>query len=188
MPSDTAAFMKRLYEEKWDEHDRTSNSPELTTEGHVNVQKVYFYDGMERKSFNNPTDFHGFVNYVHLLVPGTTVHLLLWDKRMTSAPSTPEKGEMNGLCVFSVLVVNAFRCERAAGRACCPCNRNGLILPVFAFRLHGTGNSHTCTCFVRFSQPAHARGTLYCIAAPDWQERAEDEEEELLLLLLLPAR
>ena len=108
--------MKRLYEEKWDEHDRTSNSPELTTEGHVNVQKVYFYDGMERKSFNNPTDFHGFVNYVHLLVPGTTVHLLLWDKRMTSAPSTPEKGEMNGLCVFSVLVVNAFRCERAAGR------------------------------------------------------------------------
>ena len=172
LPTDTAALMKRLSEEKWDEHDRTSNSPELTAEGHVNVHKVYFYDGTDRNSFNSPTGFNDFVNYVDLLVSGTTVHLLLWDKRTTSAR---DKGEMNGLCVFSVLVVNAFRWERAAGR----------MLPLQLQRLDSaglcfpTGNSHACPCFHgRSPNPLMPTGLCLTSSFPGWQAKAEEEEEE----------
>ena len=107
----------------------------------MNVQKVYYHCGGEpRQSFTSPTTFNDFIKFVTALKAETTVALLLWDSRSSTAPSTPEKGEMNCLCIFLVLVVHTSRCACLAG-CILPCN--GLM----CLSLLRTGYPHACACF-----------------------------------------
>ena len=91
--------MQLLSNQKWEDGEVTKDSPQRNEHGCVDVQKVYYRrDGEPRQSFTSSTTFHKFLTYVTGLEDGTTVDLLLWDDSSTTAPSTPEKGEVAGLC------------------------------------------------------------------------------------------
>ena len=122
LPATAEALMELLSRQKWEDGEVTEHSPQRNEDGCVDVQKVYFRcGGGRRQSFTSPTSFNGFVGCVAALAPGTTVELLLWHERLGTAPSTPEKGEMNCFRVFFV-----------AGGEClsvCACAA-GCMLPV----------------------------------------------------------
>ena len=101
LPATAEAVMELLSRQKWEDGEVTDRSPQRDEDGCVNVQKVYYRCGGEsRRSFTSPTTFNDFIKFVTALKAETTVALLLWDSRSSTAPSTPEKGEMNCLWIF----------------------------------------------------------------------------------------
>ena len=149
--------MRLLSQQKWDDGEVTERSPPRNKSGCVEVQKVYFRcGGGPRRSFTSPTTFNKFLDCVNALEPDTTVDLLLWDDNMSSAPSTLEKGEMNCLCIFLVLVVHASWCACFSG-CMLPCNC------LMCLSLLRTGHSHTCTC-IHWRSPNSSMPTGLCVS------------------------
>ena len=157
LPAAADAVMRLLSQQKWDDGEVTERSPPRNKSGCVEVQKVYFRcGGGPRQSFTSPTTFNKFLDCVNALEPDTTVDLLLWDVSTSTAPSTPEKGEMNCLCMFLVLVVHASRCACFSG-CMLPCNC------LMCLSLLRTGHSHTCTC-IHWRFPNSSMPTGLCVS------------------------
>ena len=157
LPAAADAVMRLLSQQKWDDGEVTERSPPRNKSGCVEVQKVYFRcGGGPRQSFTSPTTFNKFLDCVNALEPDTTVDLLLWDDNMSSAPSTLEKGAMNCLCIFLVLVVHASRCACFSG-CMLPCNC------LMCLSLLRTGHSHTCTC-IHWRSPNSSMPTGLCVS------------------------